>query len=159
MEYLFADAGFISLNRDEASRYVHRRCRLLKGAFPIGGIRVPDPRDRVSPVQWSWSRWNIVRLVDPRYETNRRVANRGLRVTHAVASVCLLTGSFYLAGNVMKREFINRLIEYHRGGKWIWNTLIWYVFKLIFFFFGKKYCNEFRIIQYDVRKEISSWIS
>lgn len=25
-----------------------------------------------------------------------------------------------------------------------------------FFFFGKKYCNEFRIIQYDVRKEISS---
>lgn len=41
MEYLFADAGFISLNRDEASRYVHRRCRLLKGAFPIGGSVCP----------------------------------------------------------------------------------------------------------------------
>lgn len=48
MEYLFADAGFISLNakrrRETASpRLRPRRCRRLKGSFPMGDLRDKIP--------------------------------------------------------------------------------------------------------------------
>lgn len=46
MEYLFVDAGFISLNeerrRETKSLCLRQKsCRLLKGTFPMGNPRVP----------------------------------------------------------------------------------------------------------------------
>lgn len=48
MEYLFVDAGFISLNEErrretKSLRLRQKSCRLLKGAFPMGDLRDQVP--------------------------------------------------------------------------------------------------------------------